>query len=300
MDTIKCMEAFIAVATSASFTEGGKKLAISTKLASKYVQQLEERLGAKLLYRTTRSITLTDIGKAYYQQCIPLLEQFDELEGLVQQKQSDLAGTIKLTAPTGFGSQELTEAISSFQLLHPKVSIDLHLSDNVISIVESGIDLAIRFGRLEDSTLIARKLLEMRMVVVASPTYLSSHGTPKKPSDLANHNCLLLTTTKDFGKWSFVNKNKQEAFKVNGSFHSNSPRAIANMALNGVGVALCPIYVVKDYVEKGLLTLLFENNEESTLSLYAVYPSNRHLMARIRALIDHITEYYDKHRFLSS
>ena len=158
MDTIKCMETFVAVATNESFTKGAKQLAISTKLASKYVQQLEVKLGTQLFYRTTRSVTLTDTGKAYFERCVPLLDQFDELEGIIQKRQSELAGSIRITAPTGFGSKELVKAVAQFQLVHPKVMIDLQLADHVVSIIEEGFDLAVRFGKLEDSTLIARKL----------------------------------------------------------------------------------------------------------------------------------------------
>lgn len=298
MDTIKCMETFVAVATNESFTEGGKQLGISTKLTSKYVQQLEEKLGAQLFYRTTRSVKLTDIGKSYYERCIPLLDQFDELEGIVQQRQSDLAGSIRLTAPTGFGSQELTEAISSFQLLYPKVFIDLHLADHIVPLVDGGFDLAIRFGKLDDSTLIARKLLDMRMVVVASPSYLSKYGQPVTPKDLETHNCLLLMTTKEPGKWNFNVNNKIQSFKVSGSFHTNAPRAIAHMAKKGVGIALCPIYVVEEDIKNGSLKTLFGDNEVSTLSLFAVYPPNKHLTARIRALIDHVVEHYNQHKYL--
>ena len=293
MDTIKCMEAFVAVATNESFTGGAKQIDVSTKLASKHVQQLEEKLGAQLFYRTTRSVTLTDTGKAYYERCVPLLDQFDELEGMVQQRQSDLAGPIRITAPTGFGSKELVEAIAAFQLVHPNVSIDLHLADHLVSIVEGGFDLAVRFGKLDDSTLIARKLRDMRIVVVASPDYLRKYGEPKHPSGLTTHNCLLQMTTKEPAHWSFKLKGEIKTYKMQGSFHANSPRAIVKMAVQGVGIGRAPLYAVNSHVEDGSLKILFEAAEASAIGLYAVYPPNRHLTARIRAFIDHLVEYYD-------
>lgn len=292
MDTIKCMEVFVAVAKNESFTAGAKQVDISTKLASKYVQQLEEKLGAQLFYRTTRSVTLTDTGKAYYERCIPLLDQFNELEGIVQQRQSDLAGPIRITAPTGFGSKELVEAIAEFQLLHPKVSIDLHLADHLVSIVEGGFDLAVRFGKLEDSTLIARKLRDMRIVIVASPDYLDKHGEPKHPSGLTTHNCLLQMTTKEPAHWNFRIENKIKSYKMQGGFHVNSPRAIVQMAIKGMGIGRIPLYTVEPYLKDGTLKILFEEYEASATGLYAVYPPNKHLTARIRAFIDHLVDYY--------
>ena len=189
MDTIDGMRTFVAVSRQNSFTAGAKMLGVSTKLASKYIGQLETRLDAQLFHRTTRSVTLTETGQAYLERCIPLLEQFDELEDLVQERQSELAGTIRLTAPTAFGSTELVNALRPFQIQHPKVSIDLHLSDQRVAIIEEGFDLAIRFGELEDSSLIARKLMNMRIVVFASPHYLAQKGEPIHPNGLLTHNC---------------------------------------------------------------------------------------------------------------
>lgn len=294
MDTIKCMETFVAVATNESFTKGAKQLAISTKLASKYVQQLEVKLGTQLFYRTTRSVTLTDTGKAYFERCVPLLDQFDELEGIIQKRQSELAGSIRITAPTGFGSKELVKAVAQFQLVHPKVMIDLQLADHVVSIIEEGFDLAVRFGKLEDSTLIARKLLDMRIVITAAPSYLLKYGEPEHPRALTTHNCLLQMTTKEPTNWRFMINNELKSYRVKGSFHANSPRAVTQMAIAGVGIARCPLYTVEPYIKDGTLKILFEDKETSKIGLYAVYPTNRHLTARIRALIDFLVEFYNK------
>lgn len=188
MDTIEGMRTYVAVAGQKSFTAGAKQLGISTKLASKYVRQLEERLGAQLFNRTTRSVTLTETGQAYFERCVPLLDQLDELEGLVQERQAELAGPIRITAPTAFGSSKLVDAIRPFQLEHPKVSIDLHLSDQWISLIERGFDLAVRFGALADSSLIARKLLSMRVVVLRHRTIWREKENPFIPM-----HCLTIT-----------------------------------------------------------------------------------------------------------
>lgn len=294
MDTIEGMRTFVAVAGHGSFTAGAKRLGISTKLASKYVRQLEERLGAQLFNRTTRSVTMTATGNAYLERCAPLLDQLDELEGLVQERQSELAGPIRITAPTGFGSRELVEALRPFQLEHPKVSINMHLSDQQVSVIDEGFDLAIRFGALEDSTLIARKLMNMRLVVIASPDYLAQHGEPKHPSALSTHNCLLQQRPVEPNTWKFRTDGELVSFRVSGSFQTNSPRSIAYMAAGGLGIGKCPFYAARTFLEDGSLKLLFQDEEATEIALYAVYPPGRHLTARIRALIDHLAATFSR------
>ncbi|MBB1362980.1 MULTISPECIES: LysR family transcriptional regulator [unclassified Shewanella] len=288
MDTIDSMRIFVAVAGQKSFTAGAKQLGISTNLASKHVRQLEARLGAQLIHRTTRRVTLSDTGLAYFERCVFIIDQFDELEGLVQERQSELAGPIRITAPTGFGSRELVEAIRPFQIAHPKVSINLHLSDQHVDILDEGFDLAIRFGPLQNSTLIARKLLTMRLVVFASPEYINTHGEPLHPSDLSTHNCLLQSSSADPEHWAFTVAGTEQKYRVNGSFTANSPRAVAHMAVGGLGIGRCPLYTVEPFLKSGELVLLFDDKMVSVFNLYAVYPSARHLTARIRKLIDHL------------
>lgn len=292
MDTLDCMRAFVAVAAQHSFTGGARQIGISTKLASKYVARLEERLGAQLFNRTTRSVTLTDTGQAYLERCIPLLDQIDEMEGVIQERQSELAGPIRITAPTGFGSRELVQAVTPFQQAHPKVGIEMLLSDYHAPIVEEGIDLAIRFGTLQDSTLVARKLCDMRLVVVAAPDYLAQHGEPGHPRALATHNCLLLLSAAQPDQWKFQTDDGVLTVQVNGHFRANSPRAVAHMAAGGQGIARCPYYTVKPFVEAGALQLLFADQEAGPLPLYVVYPPSRHLTARIRALIEHLAQWF--------
>ncbi len=292
MDTIVGMRTFVAVASEGSFTAGARRMGISTKLASKYVQQLESRLGAQLFSRTTRSVHVTDTGRAYLERCLPLLDEFDELEALVHARQSELVGAIRLSAPTAFGSSALPAALATFQKAHPGVRIDLQLSDNWVHLVEEGFDLAIRFGKLEDSTLIARPLLDMRLVVVASPDYLLREGDPQLPTELSNHNCLEQDIALAPDIWHFMMDGKRVPVRVKGSFRANSPRAIAHMAAQGLGVGRCPKYVADPFLHSGELRILFETHEASTIKLQAVYPTSRHLSARIRALIDHLVAHF--------
>ncbi|SDZ36219.1 transcriptional regulator, LysR family [Jannaschia faecimaris] len=288
MDIIVGMKTFAAVAAHKSFTEGAQQVGISTKLASKYVGQLEERLNAQLFNRTTRSVTLTDTGRSYYDRCLPLIEQFDELEGLVQQRQTELAGRIRITAPTGYGSSQLVHLLQPFQEAHPKVSIELHLSDHHVSLVEEGYDLALRFGVLKDSSLVARKLMDMRIICCASPDYLQKNGLPKEPAALSTHNCLLQSSASPTDHWEFNGAGGVYTVPVSGNFRANSPLAVANMAAEGLGVGRVPLYTALPFLKDGRLQVIFETEEAKVVGLYAVYPPSRHLTGLIRAVIDHL------------
>jgi DNA-binding transcriptional LysR family regulator len=292
MDTITGMQTFVAVAKQKSFTGGAKVLGISTKLASKYVAQLEKKLGAQLLHRTTRSVTLTETGVAYLERSVPILDQINELEGVIQAKQSELAGPIRIAAPTSFGSNELVHALQLFKQSHPRVAIDLQLSDQRVSIVEDGFDLALRFGDLEDSTLIARKLTDMKVVVFSSQDYLSKRGEPKHPDALSTHDCLVFSSSVDPSHWKFKMGRRTFAVPIKGSFRSNSPLAIVNMALAGIGIGRVPVYIVEQYIKTGELKVLFDEFQAGDFALNAIYPPSRHLTSRIRALIDHLVEYF--------
>ncbi|WP_166424067.1 LysR family transcriptional regulator [Paraglaciecola sp. 20A4] len=288
MDTLDGMRTFVAVARQKSFTDGAKQIGISTKLASKYIGQLEQKYNALFFHRTTRSVMLTETGRAYFERCVPLLEQFDELEDVIQHRQAALSGTIRLTAPTAFGSTKLVDALEPFLQQHPNISVELNLSDRHVAIIDEGVDVAIRFGQLQDSTLIAKRLMKMRIVVFASPDYLSRHGKPSHPSALATHNCLMQKSQVDPENWRFKVNGKLVTVNVHGAFASNSPRAVTHMASQGLGIGMGPKYVTEPYLQDGSLQLLFENYEANELILNAVYASSRHLPARIRALLDHL------------
>jgi DNA-binding transcriptional LysR family regulator len=221
-----------------------------------------------------------------------LLDQFDELEGLVQLRQSELAGHIRITAPTAFGSRELVQAIEPFQTAHPKVTVELQLSDRRVAVVEDGFDFAIRFGTLDDSNLVARRLTNSRVVVFASPDYLEREGEPQHPDALETHNCLLVQPTSGSNHWNFKVKGKPVSYQVDGTFKANSPRAVAYMAAQGLGIGRCPLYLVEQFIQSGGVKVLFESMETDGFALYAIYPQSRHLTARIRALIDHLVEYF--------
>lgn len=288
MDRIETMQAFVAVADEGSFTAAASKLGLSNRLVSKYVQALEARLEVQLLARTTRSVSLTDVGHAYLSRCRPLLEQVEDLDAAVQDRHAALSGPIRITAPTGFGSVRLPGALASFMAAHPNVEIDLRLTDTRVALVEEGIDLAVRIGKLQDSSLVARRLAAMPLIVCAALAYLERRGRPDHPSALATHDCLIDENQRDASAWRFGSGGNETTVRVSGPCRANSPAALAALALDGIGVARCPKYVVEAAVADGLLEELFADARTEDMGLYAVYPPNRHLTARVRALIDHL------------
>ncbi len=292
MDTIEGMRTFAAVVTSRSFTAAARHLGTSTKLTSKYVQQLEERLGVQLLNRTTRSLALTEIGRAYFERCVDLLEDFDELEAAMQDRQSTPRGQLRISAPTTFGETHLTRAIAVFLSDQPDISIDLRLSNRFVNIVDEGFDLAIRISDLDDSSLTVRKLAPASITLCASPDYLAQHQTPKTPDDLKDHNCIIDSNYKKGPHWPLLYNGKIKTFNIHGRFHVNGATAAREMAVAGQGIALCPSYLIDKYLASGELVALLQDYNAFELGLYALFPPNRHLAKKVRVFVDHLVEYF--------
>lgn len=291
MDKIETMRAFISVAQEHSFTGAGRRLGMSTKLVSKYVQQLESQLQTRLFHRTTRSVTLTEVGVAYLGRCRSILEQIDDLDALVREHQVELAGPIRITAPTGFGSTRLTEALIPFLRAHPDVHLDLKLSDSRVALVEEGMDLAVRIGALRDSTLIVRKLADMPLIVSAAPEYLDRYGRPQDPRALATHTCLVDENQANLNAWRFWSKSsgQEHVARLNVTTRANAPAVLARMAIGGLGIARSPKYAIQEALEQGMLEEILPNYRTDAYGVYALYPHNRHLTRRVRALIDHLS-----------
>lgn len=288
MDKIETIRAFVAVAQEGSFTAAGRRLGLSTKLVSKYVRHLEGQLRTQLFNRTTRSVSLTDVGTAYLERSRPILEQIDDLDSLVSERQSALAGPIRLTAPTGFGSTKLTEALVPFLNTHPEVELDMYLTDNRVAVVEEGLDLAIRISTLRDSTLIARKLSDMPLVMCASPNYLEQHGRPQHPKALQTHVCLVDNNQQDLNTWRFYTNGQEQTVRLSGAVRANAPRALAALAIGGLGITRAPLYAVEEAFQEGKLERVLPDFATENFGVYALYPPNRHLTRRVRALIDHL------------
>ncbi|MDO6565208.1 LysR substrate-binding domain-containing protein [Amphritea sp. 1_MG-2023] len=277
----------IAVTETFSFTAAAKKLGISTAQVSRQISALENRLGTKLFYRTTRKVTATEAGETYYQYCRQLLNGLEEAERAVTNLQNTPRGKLKITAPATYGEQKIAPLINDFICLYPELEVICHLTNQTVDLVASGFDLAIRLGKLEDSSMIARQLISRQLYVCASPEYLTTHGEPHVLSELSHHNCLLGTLE----YWRFNEQKQERTIKVSGNLHCNSGQALLDAALKGIGIVQLPDYYVEPYLDSGQLLPLLQNYQHSGEGVWALYPHNRHLSSKVRMLVDHLVEH---------
>jgi DNA-binding transcriptional LysR family regulator len=289
MDRIEQMRAFIAVVAAGGFTAAAEKIGSTPQLVSKYVAALEDDLGARLLNRTTRRVALTEAGRAYHPRCLALLEQFDDLRSEMREERTRPRGLLSVAAPITFGELYLAPAVHAFAQAWPEVSVDLRLTDRFVDLIEEGVDMAVRVGQLEDSALVARKLADIPVLCVASPTYLAGAARIAIPEDLTHHACLIDTNFREPDDWPFLVDGRRLSVRVAGQLRVNSAAAIRTLAVAGAGVALCPAYAVGKDVAAGRLTSLL-GGAAMTLGVHAVYPGVRHLTARVRSFVDHLAK----------
>lgn len=278
---------FVYVAENESFTLAAKKMDISTAQVSRQVSALEKRLNIKLFYRTTRKVSLTEEGRIFYQHCRGVLDGLEAAELAVTNFQSKPQGKINLTTPVTYGEQQILPLINDFMKLYSDIEVSVYLSNQQVSLVEGGYDLAIRVGKLTDSTLMAKKLGSRTNFVCASPEYLTKQGIPHSLSELSKHSCLLGTL--DF--WHFNEGGKEKNIRVKGRLRYNSGHGLVDAALKGLGIVQLPDYYVQNHIESGALISLLENYQEKEEGVWAVYPQNRHLSPRIRLFVDYLSEH---------
>ena len=286
---------FVYVAEHESFTRAAKELGISTAQVSRQISALEKRLNIKLLYRTTRKVSLTEEGRVFYQHCRGVLDGLDAAEQAVSNLQAKPQGRIKLTAPVTYGEQQLLPLVNDFMVKYSDIEVTAFLSNQKIDLIDGGYDLAIRIGKLSDSTMMAKKLSRRTNFVCAAPAYLEKYGTPHALSELSQHNCLL--GTRDY--WHFIdfkeidsekNADKEKNLRVSGTVQYNSGHSLVDAALKGLGIVQLPDYYVQQYLASGELVSLLDNYREPEESIWAIYPHNRHLSPKIRLLVDYLAE----------
>ena len=275
---------FVYVAENESFTQASKKMAISTAQVSRQVSALEKRLNVKLLYRTTRKVSLTEEGRIFYQHCRNVLDDLDAAERAITNLQSTPQGKVKLTAPVTYGEQQILPLVNDFMQQHGDVDVSAYLSNQQIDLVAEGYDLAIRIGKLSDSSMMAKKLSNRTNYVCASPAYLEKHGIPHSLSELNKHNCLL----GPLDYWHFRESGRERNIRVTGKFRYNSGFGLVDAALKGLGIAQLPDYYVQPHLQSGELVTLLNNYREPDQGIWAVYPQNRHLSPKIRLLVDYL------------
>jgi DNA-binding transcriptional LysR family regulator len=266
------MEVFVAVVDAGSFTAAAEMFAMSPVMVGKHIRQLEEKLGARLLARTTRRQSLTEIGRQYAERCRQILADIKAAESGAEAMRSTPRGTLRISAPVSFGTQRLAPAMTDYLAAHPDVSLDLDLSDRMIDLVEEGYDAAIRIGELRDSTLVARPLTEYRMMLCASPEYLKQAGTPKTPEDLAHHQCLDFAPLNRRVRW---NLNGTESEFPASRFRSNQGQALRMAALRGYGILLQSEALLGEDVASGRLVPVLEDYLPAPRPVSLVYPRDR-------------------------
>ncbi|QZA77687.1 LysR family transcriptional regulator [Deefgea tanakiae] len=285
MDRLTAMKVFSEVAHSGSFSASAEKLDMSRAMVTRYIAELEQWLGARLLQRTTRRVTLTDAGENCLRRCQQMLALMENVEEETASHDGELRGQLRLTSSMSFGHTHLAAAISDFLALHTQLKIDLNVSDSTVNLVEARIDLAIRISSEPDPMLIARPLARCDSVLVASKGYLITNGSPKEPEELTQHKCLSYA---NFGKsvWRFTRSDEQTQVGVSSRFSANEATVLLHAALAGGGIALQPTYLANPYIEKGDLQIVLPEWQVPAMTIYALYPSRRHLSPSVRALLD--------------
>jgi len=293
MDRLECDRMFLAVIETGSFTAAADKLGTRSGQASKLISRLETELGVRLLNRTTRSVAPTEAGRAYYDRLKPLVDELDTLDLDIRNASQSPRGRLRLTAPLTFGTLELAPALNEFAGLYPDIELDVSFSDRVVNVVDEGFDLAVRVGRPGDSSLILRRLCAVRIVVVGAPAYLDKHGAPATPPDLARHSCIIDTNFREPNRWPFKDKSgAAEMVSVDGRIRYSNAEACVQAAELGLGLACVPAFVAEEALRSGRLIRLLLSFEPVPYDVHVLYPHSRHLAAKVRLLVDFLSERY--------
>lgn len=289
MQSLTDIAVFVKVVELSSFTAAAEALESSQPVVSKAVTRLEEKLGARLLNRTTRRLSLTEAGAELFRRSVRALEEIENAELEVARFQTEPRGALRVSAPMSFSILHLGPVVHSFLERFPGVSVELDLNDAQVDLVKDGVDLAIRIGRLQDSSLIARKIAPCRQVLCASPAYLEKRGAPERPEDLLEHNCIVYTLLSAPREWRFTSPDG-EAFvvPVNGSMHSNNGLVNRAAAIAGAGIVLLPTFYIGDELRAGTLQPILCKFRPQEIAMHAVYPERRNLMPKVRAFVDHL------------
>jgi DNA-binding transcriptional LysR family regulator len=285
MDHITAMITFGKVIETGSFSEAARRLGLSKSAVSKQVARLEDRLGARLINRTTRRTSVTEIGALLYERCARIAAEVEDAEQAVLLHASP-RGVLKINAPVSFGHMHICPALPDFLAAYPDLEIELVLNDRFVDLVEEGYDMAVRVAHLPDSSLIARRLAPSRRIVCAAPAYVGRRGRPVAPADLAGHECLLYSNLPD-APWRLADGGgATEAVRVTGRLKANNGDALRALALAGAGVGLMPTFIIGEDVRAGRLVRLLDGWEDASAGVHAVYPHGRHLSPKIRVFID--------------
>jgi len=290
MNLLLSMSVFRRVAETGNFSEVAREMNISQSTVSKHVAALEKHLEIKLLIRSTRQLSLTDVGKQYYDRCIHIIDELHETESTLRNQQALPSGTLRINTPVTFGELCIVPELWTFLDKYPDLKIDLIMDDHYVDLVKHGVDMAIRVGPLTDSTLIARKIGDSPRVTIASPDYLAEHGEPKVLQDLKSHNCIIYSLLTTLNEWHFNGPQGNETILVSGRISVNNPRAIRQAVLAGQGIAVVPIWLIHDYIQSGQVKVILDNYLPTPLEIHAIYPERRFVPAKVSSFLDYIRE----------
>jgi DNA-binding transcriptional LysR family regulator len=289
MDHLGDLDVFARVVTAKSMSAAGRELDLSPAVISKRIRRLEERLGVRLLQRTTRQLALTEAGQGFYERVVSILSSVEEAEAWVSRGSDTVRGMLRVSAPTSFGRMHVAPALARFLDQYPAVCVDLVLTDAIVDIVGEGFDLAIRIADLEDSSLVARRLAPNHRILCAAPSYLAKHGRPERIEDLAHHHLLSHTT----GEWRLDGPEGVTHVRVHGPLRTNSSEVVREAVLAGIGIALRSTWDVASELKSGRLVQVLPGYTGSRrVAIHAVYPSRRHLEQKVRAFVDYLQGLY--------
>lgn len=286
------IRAFVQVFEAGGFSSAAREHGRSKALLSKYVTDLEDHLGVRLMNRTTRKLSLTEAGEAYYREVGQILQQLDDLDANILDQSAEPRGVLRISVPRNFGETTLTPALFAFLKQNPEVSLDLRLEDRYVDLVEEGVDLAVRISAMPDSSLIARKIAETCVLVCGAPEVIAKFGTPQRPDDLRRLPCIVDTNLVGQANWRFVEDDKAVSIPVTGPLRVNSPVAAMGAAVAGHGFAVLPSYLADKQIGEGRLVTVLDEFMPEAPSLQAVYPHRRHLPGKVRALIDYLVKWF--------
>ena len=287
MDRLSAMEVFVRIVERGSLSAAARALGTTQPSVSRQLRALERRLKIQLLQRSTRHISLTEVGRAYYENCKRILADIDATEGNVGALHTSLRGTLRVNTSVALGVDCIAPLACAFQRHHPELAVDLTLNERFVDLVEEGIDVAIRFGPIQDESLIARELGSTRRLTVAAPAYLRQHGVPRQPQDLASHICVAFNYA-PAAEWTYHGPRGEVQIKVTGVFRSNNGHAIREAILAGIGVGWLPEALIHEHLKRGKLRVLFPSHTMSPIAVHAVYSSARHVPTKVRAFVGYL------------
>ena len=289
MAILTYLETFSAVVENGSFTAAAQALGVSKPVVSKHVSLLEQHLGVQLLHRTTRCLHLTQPGEVYASYCSRIMAEVQEAEQSVSALQREPQGILRISAPESLAMSLLLEVLSDFQETHPKLELDIRITGRFVDLVEEGFDVALRVGTLDDSSLIARRLMPCSFQICASPAYLDRHGRPQHPNELAKHNCLIYSQGQNTDTWFFTDsQGRRLNVKVKGNLHSETGGLLLNAAMNDLGLLMAPSFMVAASLQQGQLQTVLDKYSPTETGLYAVYPYSKRVSKKVRVFVDYL------------